>query len=285
MKTSLFIILCIVWGSTWTAIKLGLQDAPPIWSSGMRITLAGFILLAYNYLKGNSYPAGWREKWRVAWLGILMYGLSYFLVYWAVQYISSALASILFASFPFFIIIYVPIFIKDEKNTLKSIIGVITGFIGIIIIFAGPISLDSNTLTGAALVIIATASSAYCTVHIKAFLRDQPIFPMMAMQMTIGGVLTLIVAALTEDLARFNVTALSVGSIVYLATFGSVLTFGGYYWLLTRINTLKLSLIAFITPIIAILLGYMILDEVLTVQDGIGSALVLAGVLLAGTRD
>jgi drug/metabolite transporter (DMT)-like permease len=266
------------------AIKLGIQGAPPIWASGLRMILAGLILLIYNRLAGNSYPLGWRQKWRVAWLGILMYGFSYILVYIGAQYISSALLSILFACFPFFIIIYVPFFIRSEKNSPKSLIGVLIGFSGIVMIFAGPINLDTNALIGAVLVIAATAVSAYCTVHIKAFLKDQPIFPMMAMQMTLGGLLSLVVALLTEDLSRFHLTTASVGSILYLATFGSILTFAGYFWLLPRMNTLKLSLIAFITPIIAIFLGYVFLDEILTNQDYIGSGLVLTGVLLAQSK-
>ncbi len=280
----LYIILCVVWGSSWTAVKIGLQDAPPIWSSGLRITIAGLILLIYNLAARNSFPRGWRQKWKVAWPGILMFGCSYFMVYWGMQYISSALGSILFAAFPFFIIIFIATIFKYEKITLLSIIGVLIGFSGIIIIFAGPINMDNSALFGAVLLVLATSASAYSTVHIKVYLGDQPILPMITMQMILGGVLTLIVALATEDLGRFNATFASVGSILYLATFGTILTFVGYYWLLRKISTVTLSLMTFISPIVAVFLGYLILNESLTTQDFIGSALVLTGVILTGTR-
>ncbi len=284
MNTLLYIMLCLIWGSTWMAIKIGIQDAPPVWAAGIRILSAGLLLILFHIFRGRHLPRGLHSIWRIAWPGILIYGLSYGLVYIGTQHISSALTSILFASFPFFIILLAPILIVWEKIAFRSVIGVFIGFIGIVVVFAGPISLDRDALWGAALVIIGTAASAYGTVHVKAYLGDQPVLSMMALQMTLGGLLLVIGAILTESLSRFEVTPASIGSIVYLTLIGSIIAFAGYFWLLKRIATLTLSLIAFITPIIAMYLGYIFLNEHLTGQDYMGAAMVLAGVLLARTR-
>lgn len=274
----------MVWGSTWLAIKIGLQDAPPVWSAAVRMLLAGLILLLYTNLAGKSFPDGFRNKWRVAWPGLIIYGMAYALVYIGMQRISSAMSSILFAGFPFFIAILVAILVKSEKIGLRPMIGIVIGFAGIVVIFAGPVSLDGSSLVGAALVVASAALSAYGTVHVKAFLQDQPVIVMMALQMTLGGLFLILAAGLFEPLARFDITAVSIGSILYLTLFGSIFAFAGYFWLLKRMPTLTLSLIAFITPIVAIILGYIVLDETFSIQDYIGTVLVLVGVLVARQR-
>jgi len=284
VNTLLYTLLCLVWGSTWLAIKIGLQDAPPVWSAAIRMLLAGLILLLYTNLAGKSYPDGIRNKWRVAWPGLVIYGMAYALVYVGMQRISSAMSSILFAAFPFFIAILVAILVKSEKISLRALIGIIVGFAGIVVIFAGPVSLDGSSMVGAALVIASAILSAYGTVHVKAFLQDQPVIVMMALQMTLGGLLLTLAAVAFEPLARFEITAVSIGSILYLTLFGSIFAFAGYFWLLKRMPALTLSLIAFITPIVAIILGCIVLDETFSIQDYIGTVLVLGGVMLARQR-
>lgn len=283
-NTALYLLLCLIWGSTWVAIKIGLQDAPPAWSASARMLLGGLILLLYTNLAGQSFPRGAKEKWRVAWPGLMIYGLAYALVYAGIERISAALSSILFASFPFFIAIFVAILVKSEKISPRTLTGVIIGFSGIVVIFAGPVSLDRSSIIGSLLVLVSTVLSAYGTVHIRAFLRDQPVLVMMALQMTLGGILLTLIAVLFEPISQFKLTVASVGSILYLTLFGTIIAFAGYFWLLKRMPTLTLSLIAFITPLTAIFLGYIFLDEMLSVQDYVGSGLVLAGVLLARQR-
>ncbi|MCK5126872.1 MAG: DMT family transporter [candidate division Zixibacteria bacterium] len=284
MIAAIYIILCIIWGTTWLGIKLGLQDAPPVWAAALRMLLAALIIFIYNYIRKNKYPAGIKNLIRVAWPGILMYAGSYTMVYIGNQFVSSQIASILFSTYVFCVILMVPFVVKTEKVTIWSIVGAIIGFAGIVVIFNGPISLNRDSLIGAVLFLIAVNCSAYATVHIKAFLKDEPIFPMLALQMALGGILMLGVALVMEDFSSFQFTAVSIGSILYLSIFGSVVCFGGYYWLLQRMDAIKVSLIAFITPIVALLAGFIVLDERLTTVDFIGAALVLSGVLIVNIK-
>jgi len=279
MMALVYIALCLIWGSTWGAIKIGLQDAPPLWSAAVRIMLAGIILAIYNLMAGNRYPSGWKRRLRVAWPGLFTFALSYLLVYAGNQHVSSALASIMFATFPFFVLMLVPVVVKTERVAPRSIIGALIGFGGIVVIFAGPLSLNADAFWGAGLIVLGTAFAAYGTAFVKGYLADEPVAPMLALQMSASGLIMLLAAALFDDLSGLRWSAVSIGSILYLAVFGSVLTFGGYFWLLKKISAVRISMIALVTPLIAIFLGYLALGEALTGWDYVGSALVLGGVL------
>lgn len=274
----LYSLLCFIWGSTWIGIKIGLHDAPPIWSAALRFFLAVLILLVINAVSGQKYPRGWRNILRVAWPGLFTYLGSYCFTYLGISQISSALASILFAVFPFFVMFLMTFMLRAEKITLRSIIGVVLGFGGVVLIFAEPIDYGSNAALGMLMILLSAFCAALGTVSIKAYLKTEDVFPMVTLQMALGAVLLTLTALVADDLSLFQVTAKSVGALVYLAIFGSVVSFTSYYWLLKRMPIITMSMIALITPLVAMVLGYLILDELLTVQDYAGAALVLIGV-------
>ncbi|MBK7091301.1 MAG: DMT family transporter [bacterium] len=273
-----YILLCLIWGSTWMAIKIGLADAPPFWSAALRFLLAIAILVTINFVTRQKYPQGWRNKWRVAWPGIFTYFGSYSFTYLGSQYISSALASILFAVFPFMVMLLMTLMLKSEKVTMKAVLGVVLGFAGVVLIFLEPIDYGSHAAFGMLMMLLSPLAAAIGTVSIKAYLKDEDVFPMVTLQMTLGCTLLTIAAFLVEDITLFHVTEASIGAMIFLAIFGSVISFTSYYWLLKRLPILTMSMVALITPIVAMVLGYIVLDEVLTTQDYVGAALVLAGV-------
>ncbi|MCP4703084.1 MAG: EamA family transporter, partial [candidate division Zixibacteria bacterium] len=129
-----YIVLCLIWGSTWLAIKIGLDDAPPLWSAGLRFLIAGLILILINWFRKVSYPKSSKEIFRIALPGLIIYAFPYMMVYHAEQYISSALTAVLFASFPFFIAGFSFFMLKTEKPNIYSWLGLVVGFIGIIVV-------------------------------------------------------------------------------------------------------------------------------------------------------
>lgn len=260
------------------AIKIGLADAPPFWSAALRFLLAIAILVTINFVTRQKYPQGWRNKWRVAWPGIFTYFGSYSFTYLGSQYIDSALASILFAVFPFMVMLLMTLMLKSEKVTMKAVLGVVLGFAGVVLIFLEPIDYGSHAAFGMLMLLLSPLAAAIGTVSIKAYLKDEDVFPMVTLQMTLGCTLLTIAAFLVEDITQFHVTEASIGAMIFLAIFGSVISFTSYYWLLKRLPILTMSMVALITPIVAMILGYIVLDEVLTTQDYVGAALVLAGV-------
>jgi drug/metabolite transporter (DMT)-like permease len=275
-----YIILCLIWGSTWLAIKIGLDDAPPFWSAGIRFLIASLILAVYSKARKYRFPSSLKEFVKVAVPGALSYAFSYMAVYYAEVYIDSALAGVLFAGFPFFIAFYTMLLIKEEKLHALGWLGLLIGFAGIVVVFYDSLQESVFQWTGVLLVVAAAAASAYGTVYIKLYLAEYQITAMSAVQMLAGALIMLLSALIFESLYDFSLTAKSVFSILFLALFGTVVAFWGYYWLLRRIKIMILSQIAFITPLIAIILGVLIRSESFSGFDIIGSAMILTGVFL-----
>jgi len=284
MKSLTYIILCLIWGVTWLAIKLGLEDAPPLWSAALRFILAVGLLYGINYFTGHRYPRGWRNKWRAAWPGIFTFYGSYALTYIGEDSISSSLAAILFAVFPFFVMALMPLMVKSERVGIRSLIGAVVGFAGVVVIFAEPVEIGSNALVGMIFLILSPICGALGSVSVKAYLPDEPVFPMITLQMTVGAILLTLTAFVFEPFSEFKFTTTSVGAIVFLAIFGSIITFGGYYWLFKRVRLVTMSMIALITPVVAMFAGYIFLKEELTLANYIGAALVLAGVAIVNIK-
>ncbi|MEE9443750.1 MAG: DMT family transporter [candidate division Zixibacteria bacterium] len=284
MNTLIYIFLCIVWGTTWLAMKIGLQEMPPLLGAFVRMLLAALILIIYNQITAQSLQGNWKDKLKIAWPGLFIYGVPYALIYYGMQYVNSGMAAIFFATLPLFVVPFVPLMVKSEIITFQSVIGVIIGFAGVIVIFNGSISLDENSILGAILLLIASSISGFFTVYLKAYLSKAPIAPMLAWHFAIGGTFLLLLSTATENWSGnyFNFTV--IGSILYLTVFGSILGFAGFYWLIRRISTLKISMVAFITPITALIVGYLILNETLGLYDGLGSTLVLASILIVNHK-
>jgi drug/metabolite transporter (DMT)-like permease len=284
MKLLTYIMLCLIWGSTWLGIKLGLEDAPPLWSAALRFILAAILLYAINFVAKQRYPIGWRNKWRAAWPGIFTFFGSYALTYMGENYISSALAAILFAVFPFFVMALMPLMVKTERVGIRSLTGAIVGFAGVVVIFAEPMQIGSGALIGMIFLILSPMCGALGSVAVKAYLHDEPVFPMITLQMTVGAILLTLTALVFEPFSDFKFTTTSVGAIVFLAVFGSIITFGGYYWLFKRVRLVTMSMVALITPVVAMFVGYIFLKEELTVVNYIGAALVLLGVAIVNIK-
>ncbi|MCX6833775.1 MAG: EamA family transporter [candidate division Zixibacteria bacterium] len=239
MNALVYILLCLIWGSTWMAIKVGLSQAPPFTTAALRFVLATVTLSIICRLRGCVYPRDLKTLLRLGYPGFYMYGLSYALVYVAEQYVYSATAAVLFASYPFFVVALSWWIYRTERLSL-----------------------------------------AYGIVLHKHRFGHVDIVVAANVQMIFGGLFLIAGALLLESWSDFHLTVKAIGSILYLALPGTVVTFLGYYWLLKRIRLTVVSLIAFITPLAAILIGVGLADEALSLPILIGGAMILGGVLL-----
>lgn len=284
MTYFIFGLLCLIWGSTWLAIKIGLQDSPPLWSAGFRFVIAALIILVINRIRNVTYPTDRKHLWKIAFPGIFMYGLSYSLVYAAEVHISSSLTAVIFASFPFLIALFSIFMLQEEKLTPRGWLGLTVGFLGILVVFYDSLVTSRFVFFGTALAAFGAIASAYGTVYIRSRLQRENIFVMSAVQMSLGAVIIISLAAILEPIAKFKVTGKSIGALIYLAIFGTVIAFLGYYNLLKKIPAIKVSQITYITPVIAVILGYLILSERFTLSAALGAILVLFGVMLVVRR-
>jgi drug/metabolite transporter (DMT)-like permease len=278
-----FTSLCVIWGSTWLAIKVGLRDLPPITFAGIRFALAALILYAIVAARGLRLPWAARDWRLLLWTGLLSITVNYALVFWAELHISSGLAAVLNATIPLFGLPLAHRMLAAEPMTPHEVSGVVLGVLGMAIVFGA--ELGGNTPIAAwasAGVLVASLAGAQAGVLVKA--RGTHLDPavLAGVQMASGSLPLLVGGALLEGSPlRLVWTPAALASLGYLTVVGSVVAFLTYYWLIRRIEVTRVLLIPLITPLVAVGLGYAFLGEQVTWGTAVGGAAILGGVALA----
>ena len=274
-----------IWGSTWLAIKIGLESVPPLMGSGLRFLIAGAILCSIVVWKKIEIPLTRDLRWMYVILILFSYALPYGIVYWCQQFIPTGLSSILFGAYPLWVALLSHFLLSNERLDGFKVAGITVGFVGVIIIFSRDVHwADSRGFLGMAGILSTTLMQAFGLVMIKK--RFQAISPLAfnTVGMSVAGALLVLAGLLLERSATVVWDAAAVGSILYLSIVGSVIAFVTYHWLLKRVEAVYLSLVTFINPIIAVILGAIVLDETLAASVFAGAALVLVGILIANGR-
>src|SRR6266481_5095571 len=275
-----WLTLCVVWSSTWLAIKVGLRDLPPISFVGIRFLIAIVVLVAVSIGRTRLLPLRRNDYAVLAITGILMFAVNYTLLFWAEIHVSSGLAAVLQATIPIFGMIFAHWMLPDEPLRLQKLAGAIVALGGVTVIcsrllgFNGPLA-----FWGGVAVVIGAASAAFANVLVKA--RSMQLAPaMLAAWQMIFGIAPLLVLGLIVDgnTARFHWTATSVFCLLYLAVIVSALTFMLLYWMLPRPTVAQLQSISLITPPGAVMLGWLLGGETFPLSSLLGAALVLVGV-------
>jgi len=275
-----WVTLCVVWSSTWLAIKIGLRDLPPISFVAIRFLVAIVVLLAVSIRRTRLLPRGRNDYVVLAITGILMFAVNYTLLFWAELHVSSGLAAVLQATIPMFGMIFAHWMLPDEPLRLQRLAGAMIALGGVATIcgrllgFNGPLA-----FWGGVAVVVGGASAAFANVLVKA--RSMQLAPAMlaAWQMIFGvAPLLLLGFAVDGNPARFHWTSTSVFCLLYLAVIGSALTFLLLYWLLPRLTVAQLQSISLITPPGAVMLGWLLGGETFPLSSLLGAGLVLAGV-------
>ena len=274
------VLMCIIWGLTWVAIKIGLQDLPPFLSAGVRFVIACMILWPAVLWRKSTLPKSWPELRLILIPGFFIYGVNYALVYWGEQYIGAGLSAILFASLPFLVAFFAHYMLAEEKMSYLKLTGLTVGFLGIVLVFYGGLSFGPSSHWGMLALLGSSLSAAYANILVKRDLHYTDPILATALQMSLGAVLLLGAGTFLENWKDFHVTLRAAGSILYLSIFGSAIAFSLYFWTLKKTEATKMSLIAFVTPLVALLAGHWILNEPVTRRLTAGSLLVLAGILI-----
>ncbi len=284
-----FGILTLIWGTTWLGIKIGLESFPPFFSLALRFGLSGPIFLLIMKLRGVKIP--WEPRYQPFFLtiGFLSFVVSYGVVYWSEQYITSGLAAVLFALLPLLTAVFAHFMLHEEKLGTWKVAGLGLSLAGIAIIYSEDLRQIHPLAPVAALVmLISPAVTALSGVLSKRRSREISPLAMAGIPMTYGAIAHTILWLLLERGEPIAWTWPGVMSVLYLTLFGSVIAFGGYYWLLQHMPVGRLALMAYLTPIVALLLGIFGAHEHMTARIMIGATLVLAGVagaeLMRGRR-
>jgi drug/metabolite transporter (DMT)-like permease len=286
MKILVWLVLCLVWGTTWIFIKIGLTDLPPITFAAARFLLAVAILLPIIWIRQLPWPRTLSEWKLIALTGFLQFSLNYSSVFWAEQHISSGLAAVLQAMITVFGLFLAWIFLPAERITPVKIFAVVLGVVGVAVIFIEQLRVESVMAFAGCVAIVAGAyAAAQASILIKA--RGTSLHPasLVCAQMICGLPAVMIYAIVTEgDPRSFNWTWKAVACVLYLTVLGTIVAFWLYYWLLSRIESTKAMMISLVTPMIAVLIGGVFLGERLPPQTLFGGLLIIASVGLIAIR-
>lgn len=275
-----WVILCVIWGSTWIFIKVGLDDLPPMTFASARFILSAVILFAILRARKVRMPHGRKEWTLIAITGFLQFTINYSTVFWSEQHITSGLAAVLQATIPVFGLMLAWIFLPSEKMTLQKICAVILGIIGVGVIFADQLRVDNvMALIGSVVIVIGSYAAAQSSILVKSKITDLKPEAILFSQILIGMPPVILYSLLVEgDPIKHSWNFVTIGCVIYLALIGTITAFWLYYWLLSRVESTKAMMISLVTPLLAVLLGAAFLNETMPPQTSIGGILILISI-------
>ncbi len=278
---ALYALLCIIWGSTFLVIKIGYGGLGPFNVAAVRFFAAGGVLTVVAALAGARWPRGRAEWALIVWVGLLLFGGDYGLIYWAEQFLDSGLTAILFATLPLVTVAFAHVYIPGDTLTPRRLTGTLLAFLGVLALFGDRVRVDASTLVPMLAVVVAAVCAAAAAVATKRHGADLHPAAFNAPAMLVGAVALLTASVAAGEGFRLPPDVATWGAIAYLAVAGSVVTFLGYFSLLKTWSVTSLSFISVFTPVIALLLGFAILGERPTLLTFVGAVLILGGVALA----
>jgi drug/metabolite transporter (DMT)-like permease len=280
----LYTLLCLIWGSTWLVIKVGYGGLGPFNVSALRFFLAGGVMAAAAWWTGARWPRGTTEWTAVAAVGLLMFAADYGLIYWAEQYIESGLTAVLFATLPLLTLFAARAYLPGEHITARKLASSVLALLGTLALFADRLRLDAAAVQPMLAVLGGAVCAAIAAVVSKRDAHDIPPETLNAPSMLIGAVVLLAASLARGDGFRLPVDGATWAAIVYLAIAGTVLAFFVYFTLLKTWSVMSLSFISVFTPAIALLLGFVFLDERPSRWTVGGSMLILVSIALAAKQ-
>lgn len=253
--------VCIVWGTTYLAIRIGVEDLPPFLFAGMRWTLAGFLIFFVHYLKGERFPSK-RDVLISAISGILLIGLGNGFITVGEQWVPSGIASIFVTTVPFWVSGFEVVTKKQQRITLLGILGLVLGFVGASILFLNKNELDGlSNIYGIITVLAGVISWSSGTIIVKYKPVNGNVFMNVSLQMIFAGLFQLIIGTVSGEWSGFSFTVNSFYAMIYLVIFGSFVGYNSYMYALKHLPISFVATYTYINPIIAVILGNIILDE------------------------
>jgi drug/metabolite transporter (DMT)-like permease len=286
VRGAAFALLCAIWGSTWLAIRIGLQGAPAFLSASLRFVVASLALVALAFAFRSKWPQNRTEWTLVLFVGLVLFTADYGLIYWGENNgVESGLSAILFATLPLQTALVANAWLTEERLTLQKLLGIALGFVGVIVIFRSQIAtagLDKAIPMLA--IVLASSCAAVATVAVKRWGHGTDPVTFNGLAMGVGALCLAAISLVVGETWKVPSWPEGIGAILYLALAGSVVTFVTYLWLLKEAEATSLSFVALITPIVAILLGAELGNETFGLIDLAGTAVVLLGIYVAISR-
>lgn len=284
-----FAAIYILWGSTYLAIRLAIQTLPPFLMAATRFLIAGGILFIFALSQGAKVRNPF-TNWRRA---LLIGGLLLFCgnggVTWAEKYVASGLAALFVATEPLWVVIFNWALTHRRPNA-KVLLGIMIGLAGMAMLVSNGLGQETSgskmSLIGGGVVLLASLAWASGSVYSNRNPIDGPTSMASGMQMLAGGGLLLLLALVMGDFQRLNIANASwtsIGAFAYLTLFGSLVAFTAYNWLLNNVTLARAATYAYVNPVVAVLLGWLIAGEPLTLRIILAAAIIVGSVVLITT--
>lgn len=281
----LIVVLCLIWGSTWVVIKGGLRDLPPFTSAGARFAIAALIMIAVAALLGQREGGKKPPVWLWIIQGTTNFAMSYGIVYHAETVLPSGLVSLLFGVYPMLQALSGHFFLDGERLRPLQWLGFVAGLAGLVLLFRTDLrGFGPDGVPTGLLLFLSPISVVIGTTLVKRYGGGVSSIMLNRNGMFVGAGLLLGVAWALERDAVMSWTAPAIASVFYLAIIGTVVTFSLFFWLLRYAPAHRMALIAYVTPAIALFLGWAFAGEPVTASTLSGAACVLLGVLLVVQR-
>ncbi|GGN79041.1 permease [Actinoplanes lobatus] len=290
MPALAFVALCLAWGGTWLAIRIGVHETPPLWLAATRFTVAGLLLLGVARFAGGWRRISLPDLGRLVVMSAGAISICFGLIFWGEQYVESGLAGVLVQGFVPIGLFAFAMLLGKERVAGRQLVGLLLGLAGVALLILTQIRYESDArvLAGTVAIIVGTLIYDWAGVYGGNLLSRYPAPLMSAYENLIGGVLLLPVSLVLEghrlasDGLVPNVRAL--GSWLYLVVIGSMVGFTAYTYLLAKWGPTRTSAYAFVTPVVAVTVGVFFAGEHLRWQDLLGAGMVVIAVVFIVTR-
>jgi drug/metabolite transporter (DMT)-like permease len=277
-----FAIIYLVWGSTYLAIRYAVETIPPLITAGIRHLTAGSVLFAWAWSRG--FRPTRRDWYGSAVLGFLFFFISHGSLHWAEQVVPSGLAALLVATEPLWITLIGLLLSRKQNLNLLNVTGLIVGFAGVLLLTTDhQLSGQSASLIGAIAIVVGTVSWAIGMLYSQSS-KSLPSNSVAraGMSLLIGSFMLLATAGISGEFQGFqwaNVSNKSLLGLIYLITFGSIVAYTAYMWLLDRCSPTLIATHTYVNPIVAVFLGWLLAGEVITRRTIVAAALVIVSVI------
>jgi drug/metabolite transporter (DMT)-like permease len=279
-----FAAVYIIWGSTYLAILFAIETLPPFLMAGTRFVTAGALIFAWSWSRRERDPT--RAEWRAAAIigGLLIMGGNG-AVSWAEQYVPSSVAALLIAVTPLWMVLLDWLWHRARRPGGRTALGLLLGFGGLALL-VGPAEIlgaGGVYLPGALVLVAGSLSWSIGSIHSRRAPTPKGGMLGVGMQMLCGGALLLLLGLATGELGRLDLGAVSLRSalaVLYLTVFGSIVGYSAYMWLLQTVRPARVATYAYVNPIVAVLLGWALAGEALTLRMALAAAVIVSGVAL-----
>ena len=282
-----FALLYVLWGSTYLAMRVIVRDMPPYVAGAVRYLVAGPLMLGALALAGRKIRLSFQDLRRLLVISVLLLSIGNIGVLWGEEYVPSGLASLIVALVPIWVVMIEAWVFRAGQVTRKGIFGLALGIVGLLVLLWPKITSGSHLgrleLLGSGILAGASFFWALGSVFSHRYVLSVDVFVSAAWQMTLAGTVNALVAGVTGQFQHTRWTTPALANIAYLVVFGSWLGYSSYIYLLEHVPTPKVATYAYVNPIVAVFLGWVILHEQVDIFMLLGTAIIIASVWLVNT--